>query len=243
MTFCEIKKKKLRKAYNENYAFGTKKLVDKSVAAQRVTKYKVNMNFIKNTLVYLLLLVFDVKTVVNDAEKLEICVTKTSTTFTETNESSENLLKLIDQSSVILKAFCSENLINFAEDEDEEMDEKGSSSGKNDLNDADDDEYNDYYFYKNSVDKNLKTLMTFTPTTIYKGTNILRQLELFNNQQYFLIKGWVEDRFFHRKNMLRLLKIKLKTWKKAMVRKMVGKFLSSENWFTNYPRSKFTIDS
>lgn len=149
------------------------------------------MNFIKNTLVYLLLLVFDVKTVVNDAEKLENCVTKIATTLTETNDSSGNLLKLIDQSTVILKAFCSENLINFADDDDsDELDDKNSLNGKNGVNDADDeDDYNDYYFYKSSYDKNLKTLMTFTPITIYKGTNILRSLELFNNQQYFLIKG------------------------------------------------------
>lgn len=134
---------------------------------------------------------FDVKTVVNDAEKLENCVTKVATTLTDTNESNTNLLKLIDQSTVILKAFCSENLINFAdEDEHFELEE----SEKNDVNnygggDADDDYYNDYYFYKSNDDKNLKTLMTFTPITIYKGINNLRQLESFNNQQYFLIKG------------------------------------------------------
>jgi hypothetical protein len=132
-----------------------------------------------------LLLVFDVKTVVNDAERLENCVTKLSTSFGEASESSGNLLKLIDQSTVILKAFCSENLINTAE-EDEELEE---TSLKNDVNEEDEDDYNDYYFYKNSADQNLNTLMTFTPVTIYKGTNILRQLELFNNQQYFLIKG------------------------------------------------------
>lgn len=144
------------------------------------------MNLIKNSLVYLLLLVFDVKTVVNDAEKLENCVTEISTSFSEASESSGNLLKLIDQSTVILKAFCSENLINAAEEEEGEDSDAGF---KNDVNDADEDEYNDYYFYRNSNDKNIKTLMTFTPITIYKGTNILRQLELFNNQQYFLIKG------------------------------------------------------
>lgn len=152
------------------------------------------MNFIKNTLVYLLLLVFDVKTVVNDAEKLENCVTKIATTLTETNDGSGNLLKLIDQSTVILKAFCSENLINFAVENDSEEDEKNSVNEKNGVNDIsvendDDDDYNDYYFYKTNHDKHLKTLMTFTPITIYKGTNILRQLELFNSQQYFLIKG------------------------------------------------------
>lgn len=150
------------------------------------------MNFIKNTLVYLLLLVFDVKTVVNDAEKLENCLTKIASTITETNENS--LLRLIDQSTVILKAFCSENLINFAEDDGlDELDGKNSVNEENSVNDIsednNDDYYSDYYFYKSNEDKNLKTLMTFTPITIYKGTNLLRQLELFNNQQYFLIKG------------------------------------------------------
>ena len=75
------------------------------------------MNFIKKALVYLLLLVFDVKTIVNDAEKLENCVKKVAVSQTECNESSKHILKLIDQSTVILKAFCSENLINFADDE------------------------------------------------------------------------------------------------------------------------------
>jgi hypothetical protein len=149
------------------------------------------MNFIKNTLVYLLLLVFDVKTVVNDAEKLENCLTKIASTITETNENS--LLRLIDQSTVILKAFCSENLINFADDDGlDELDEKKSVNGENSVNNIsedNDDYYSDYYFYKSNEDRNLKTLMTFTPITIYKGTNLLRQLELFNNQQYFLIKG------------------------------------------------------
>lgn len=149
------------------------------------------MNFIKNTLVYLLLLVFDVKTVVNEAEKLENCVTKVGASLTESNEGSKNLLKLIDQSTVILKAFCSENLINFAEENDDELEvniEESASSERSDGNDIDDN-YNDYYFYKTNEDRKIKILMTFTPHTVYKGVDILRQLELFSNQEYFVITG------------------------------------------------------
>lgn len=157
------------------------------------------MNFIKNTLVYLLLLVFDVKTIVNDAEKLESCVEKVSASLLVANEESSNLLKLIDQSTVILKAFCSENLINFVDsnesegivgdDFEEEDERKTLSSRSENINRGDDDEY-DYYFYKaDDGAKKMRTLMTFAPLTVYKGLTILRQLELFNNQEYFKVKG------------------------------------------------------
>lgn len=150
------------------------------------------MNFIKNTLVYLLLLVFDVKTIVNDGEKLENCVTKLGDSFEVTNEGNGSLLKLIDQSTVILKAFCSENLINFAAENDDELEVENAErkSAVNDVESDDDDEdYSDYYFYKSNEDKRIKTLMTFTPITVYKGQLDLRQLELFNNQEFFLITG------------------------------------------------------
>ena len=162
------------------------------------------MNFIKNTLVYLLLLVFDVKTIVNDVEKLESCVEKVGASLLNANEESSNLLKLIDQSTVILKAFCSENLINFVDTDDdddvavgddfEEEDERKtfSSSSRNEHANSVDDDDSDYYFYKSDNDgvgRKLRTLMTFAPITIYKGLTILRQLELFNNQEYFQVKG------------------------------------------------------
>lgn len=164
------------------------------------------MNFIKNTIVYLLLLVFDVKTVVNDVEKLESCVEKVGSSLLNANEENSNLLKLIDQSTVILKAFCSENLINFVDTDDdderalgddfEEADERktfATSSVKNNNVDNDDgSDYSDYYFYKSDSDESgrkLRTLMTFSPITVYKGLTILRQLELFNNQEFFQVKG------------------------------------------------------
>lgn len=150
------------------------------------------MNFIKNTLVYLLLLVFDVKTIVNEAEKLENCITRVGAPLVESNED-RNLLKLIDQSAVILKAFCSENLISFEEANDDEFEineESETASEMNDVNDVDD-EYSDYYFYKSNEDKKIQTLMTFTPLTTFKGQLDMRQLESFNNQEFFLIQGWV----------------------------------------------------
>lgn len=159
------------------------------------------MNFIKNTFVYLLLLVFDVKTIVNDAEKLESCVEKVGASLLNANEESSNLLKLIDQSTVILKAFCSENLINFVDtnedgavgdDFEEEDERKTSSRSSENINSSDDDDYGDYYFYKSEEGtRKMRTLMTFAPLTVYKGLTILRQLELFNNQEYFQLKGWV----------------------------------------------------
>lgn len=151
------------------------------------------MIFIKNTLVYLLLLVFDVKTIVNEAEKLENCVTKIGESSKATNEGNGSLLKLIDQSTVILKAFCSENLINSAEENDSELEMNADKRfADNDVETNDDDEdYSDYYFYKSNEDTKIKTLLIFTPITVYKGQLDLRQLELFNNQEFFLIKGWV----------------------------------------------------
>lgn len=169
------------------------------------------MSLIKNAFIYLLLLVFDVRTIINEVEMLESCVNKIDMTIASTNEENSNLLKLIDQSSVILKAFGSENLINvvdddgddnesvnmdpFAENFDENrIDGKSLSSGDVGNYDIGEDSfYSDYYVYKSGDDKKLKTLMTFAPITVYKGVHILRQLELFNNQEYYQIKGWVCD--------------------------------------------------
>lgn len=152
------------------------------------------MKLIKSVVVYLLFLTFNVKTIVNETEeRLEKCVANIGSSVIDTNESAENILRLIEQSTVILKAFCSENLISFVDDSDEMLNEEvKSSSGdeKNYYNDInDDDYYNDYYIYKSDDEKKRKTLLTFTPHTIYKGTSILRQLESFNNQEYFVIKG------------------------------------------------------
>lgn len=158
------------------------------------------MTLIKNTFVYLLLLVFDVKTIVNDAEKLESCVEKVGASLLNANEENSNLLKLIDQSTVILKAFCSENLINFVDDDavvsgddfEEEDERKTFASSTSTRNENNVDDYSDYYFYKtDNADggRKLRTLMTFSPITVYKGLTILRQLELFNNQEYFQVKG------------------------------------------------------
>lgn len=144
------------------------------------------MNLIRKFVVYLLLLVFDVRTVVNDTENLDKCLRRIDDSLTASKESNHNLLKLIDQSTVILKAFCSENLIKSVEQCDDE-DDAETRENNGILND---DDYNDYYFDKSDDERFLKILMTFTPTTVYKGTNLLRQLESFNNQEYFRIKGW-----------------------------------------------------
>ncbi|CAO1390490.1 unnamed protein product [Diamesa hyperborea] len=151
------------------------------------------MELIKSVVVYLLFFIFNVKTIVNETEeRLEKCVANIGDSVIDTNESAENILKLIEQSTVILKAFCSENLISFVDDSDELLNEdvKDSVDDKNYYNDVEDDDYyNDYYIYKSDDEKKRKTLLTFTPHTIYKGTSILRQLESFNNQEYFVIKG------------------------------------------------------
>jgi hypothetical protein len=142
------------------------------------------------TLVYLLLLVFDVNTIVNEVEKFENCVGKIGASMLESNGESSNLLKLIDQSTVILKAFCSENLINVIIDNDE-SNEDTIRNGEFSVSNDDADIYDVDYEYRAAErdDQKLKTLMPFTPLTVYKGVNILRQLELFNNQEYFQIKG------------------------------------------------------
>jgi hypothetical protein len=172
------------------------------------------MTFIKNTFIYLLLLVFDVRTIVNEAEKLELCVGKLSSTLLDANEHNSNLLALIDQSAVILKAFCSENLINVVDkDDDDGEDEMEENNGDDYANigsrkssklgaegksydtsngigiDNDDGIYGDDYFYKTGDDRKLKTLMTFAPHTVYKGVHLLRQLELYNNQEFYQVKG------------------------------------------------------
>lgn len=143
-----------------------------------------NYLYIKNTLVYLLLfgpLFCDTVT-----EKLENCVAKIGKSLTKENR---HLLKLIDQSTVILKAFCSENLISSAEEDESDV-EMNLPSEKIDVNDEiNENDYNDYYFYKNNEEDKIKILMTFTPLTVFKGYDILRQLELYSNQKYFLIKG------------------------------------------------------
>lgn len=157
-----------------------KKLVEKN------TRY--NMNCIRSTLVCLMLVVFNVKTIVNEVEKLESCVAKISSSLTTSIENNKNLLMLIDQSTVILKAFGSENLINFADENDDEL-KVGSRGSDGNESESEDDNYDDYYSYKSDDNENLKILMTFTPITVYKGTDILRQLELFSNPEYFMIKG------------------------------------------------------
>lgn len=140
------------------------------------------MSLIKNTAVYLLLLVFGVKTITNEKEKLENCLSNIGNTMTESIDNS-HLLQLIDQSTVILTAFCSENLIIFAEEDANKI----SMREKIYVDDRENED--DYYFYENNENEQTKILMTFTPETVFKGVDVLRKLQLFNNQEYFLIKG------------------------------------------------------
>ncbi len=146
-------------------------------------------------LIYLLLFALKVNTIVNstDNENFYNCIKSISE-----KSSTQNLIELIEQNTVILKAFCSENLISFVVDNNEEILENTSSinAQQNDnveyYDGNDNEDYSDNYEYsnKNVVDKNKnKILLTFAPETIFKGTSILRKLELFNNQEYFLIKG------------------------------------------------------
>lgn len=157
-------------------------------------------NLMKVVLVYLIILICKVNTIVNstDNENFYECIKTVQSEFSEAS-STHKLIELIEQNTVILKAFCSENLISFVADNNEEFVANISSinSEQND-NDVeyydgnDNEDYSDNYEYsdKNYLDKNKnKILLTFAPETIFKGTSILRKLELFNNQEYFLIKG------------------------------------------------------
>lgn len=143
------------------------------------------MKLIQKVFVYLMLLFYQVKTIVNEPDKLEDCFDEIGSTLVTNNEKSENWLKLINESTVILKAFCSEHLISFFEKNEKKSDTtENQSKLKNNSqrrNEADD--------YEDKYAANISTLMIFTPVTIYKGIPMLRKLELFNNQEFFFIKG------------------------------------------------------
>lgn len=125
--------------------------------------------------IYFLISLLNVQNIMNERDKLKKCVDKILNEFQISNEKDSNLLALIDESSVILKAFASEKLVDLPNLEEN----KNSRESFYDRNSS----------FENGVKHNSKVLMTISPLTIYKGVHILRKLKLFNNQQYFLING------------------------------------------------------
>lgn len=160
-------------------------------------------NTMKSFWIFVIFCVYKVNTVWNnknvETEQLYDCITNIQNDFTDT-ETTKNLIDLIEQSSVILKAFCSEKLTSFIDysdidggdlDPDTKFnnDDVDYNYGNNLNNENDNENYNYNYEYSNKDNGRKKILLTFSPETIFKGTKILRKLELFNNQEYFIIKG------------------------------------------------------
>ena len=146
---------------------------------------------IKLAIIYVSFLIIKVNTVINSDDKLWSCVNNVD----DRGQSggTKNLINLIEHSTVILKAFCSEHLISYVEAQNSRRnisDENSVENNEIDFLDDNGENYDDYYLSPNSNEANRKrTLLTFTPQTIYKGTRILRRMEMFNNQEYFEIKG------------------------------------------------------
>ncbi|XP_070493377.1 uncharacterized protein [Chironomus tepperi] len=111
----------------------------------------------------------------NDKDKLKNCVNKISQEFQISNEDESNLFSLIDESSVILKAFASQKLVDLF----------SFDKNKHNSNNFQD----DISSFKNGIMQNSEVLIMISPLNVYKGIEILRKLKLFNNQQYFRIDG------------------------------------------------------
>ena len=149
------------------------------------------MVIIKVAIIYLSFLIMKVNTVIYSDEKLWNCVNNVDDH--SQSISTKNLINLIEHSSVILKAFCSEHLTSFVQAKNTRKklnDENDTQNNEIDFFEENEENYDDYYLSQNNNEGNQKkTLLTFTPQTIYKGTQILRKMEMFNNQEFFEIKG------------------------------------------------------
>lgn len=103
----------------------------------------------------------------NENNKLKNCINNILKEFQLSIEADSKLFSLIEESSVILKAFASGKL-------------------GNSLNlDKNENRHN----ADNDIKQNSKVLMLISPITVYKGVHIIRKLKLFNSQQYFRIEG------------------------------------------------------
>lgn len=121
----------------------------------------------KYIFIYFVVSLLNVKNIMNENNKLKNCINNILKEFQLSIEADSKLFSLIEESSVILKAF---------------------SSGKlgNSLNlDKNENRHN----ADNNIKQNSKVLMLISPITVYKGVHIIRKLKLFNNQQYFRIEG------------------------------------------------------
>lgn len=172
--------------------------------------YNCKSSIMRSLLIFAIFFVFKVNTVLEnknvDTVQLYDCISNIQNDFSD-SETTKDLIELIEQSSVILKAFCSEKLTSFIDYSDvddslvssdespfKDVDSNSNNTNSNDVEyyDNENENYNYNYEYSNRDNNDngrKKILLTFSPETIYKGTSILRKLELFNNQEYFIIKG------------------------------------------------------
>ena len=130
----------------------------------------------KYIVIYFVLSLLNVKNVMNEKDVLKNCVNKVLQEFQISNEADSNLLSLIDESSLILKAFASKQLVDsFDLNKNEECCKNVN---------------NDFSTHNNDTKQNAKVLIAISPVTIYKGVNVFRKLKLFiNNKQYLKIDG------------------------------------------------------
>lgn len=121
----------------------------------------------KYIFIYFVVSLLNVKNIMNENNKLKNCINNILKEFQLSIEADSKLFSLIEESSVILKAFASGKLdISLNLDKNENR------------HNAD-----------NDIKQNSKVLMLISPITVYKGVHIIRKLKLFNNQQYFRIEG------------------------------------------------------
>jgi hypothetical protein len=111
-----------------------------------------------------------------------------------------NLKDLIESSAVIMKAFVGNKLVNVTGDRLQTA-SPASTRGhvphqqirRQNADTANDGMINheaNINYVPNDDDKNVGYfIITLAPIVVYKGTFLLRHLEMFNNQQYFVVNG------------------------------------------------------
>jgi hypothetical protein len=110
--------------------------------------------------------------------------------------SKQTIKDLIETSTVILKAFVGNKFLNVTDDRlKQKMSTTGHVHNQQIYKNHDADVVNDGINHDENInyvqnDKNVGYfIISLAPIVVYKGTFLLRHLEMFNNQQYFIVKG------------------------------------------------------